>query len=232
MEDLNRSYSSNIEFFGYWIIPVSNWQCRFIDLSQSSVSRCISEVVEAINQPEIFNEWVKFPSTLNELTEADNGFYRETGFPGVIGCVDCTHVAIVPPSSDSGYPLRKWLLTPISNPTTDAEKYYNQKQMSTRSIIECCNGVLKMRFRCLLKDRTLHYKPEKASLIINACIVLHNMCITNNVPLYEHDISVHDDLGMMGNQEILVDNIRNLDLAIGRQHRNKIITYLFQRHFV
>jgi len=78
----------------------------------------------------------------------------------------------------------------------------------------------------------LHYKPEKASLIINACIVLHNMCITNNVPLYEHDIPVHDDLGMMGNQEILVDNIRNLDLAIGRQHRNKIITYLFQRHFV
>lgn len=24
-------------------------------------------------------------------------FYRNTGFPGVIGCIDSTHVAIVPP---------------------------------------------------------------------------------------------------------------------------------------
>lgn len=58
------------------------------------------------------------------------------------------------------------------------------------------------------------------------------MCITNNVPLYEHDITVHDDLGIMGNQERLADNACNLDLALGRQHRNKIISYLFQRHSV
>jgi len=48
---------------------------------------------------------------------------------------------------DSGYPLRPWLLTPINNPITEAEKYYNTKHMSTRSLIERCNGVLKMRFR-------------------------------------------------------------------------------------
>ncbi|KAF0710558.1 putative nuclease HARBI1, partial [Aphis craccivora] len=101
---------------------------------------------------------------------------------------------------NSVYILRKCLLTPLANPKTDAENFYYQKQMSTRSIIERCNGVLKMRFRCLLKDRTLHYKPEKASLIINACIVLHNMYITNNGPLYEHDNTVHNDMGMMGNQ--------------------------------
>lgn len=27
-------------------------------------------------------------------------FYRTTGFPGVIGCIDCTHVAIVPPTNN------------------------------------------------------------------------------------------------------------------------------------
>lgn len=27
-------------------------------------------------------------------------FYRTTGFPGVIGCIDCTHVAFVPPSTN------------------------------------------------------------------------------------------------------------------------------------
>lgn len=85
-------------------------------------------------------------------------------------------------------------------------------------------------YRCLLKDRTLHYKPEKASSIINACIVLHNMCITNNIPLDEHDIPEYDNLGMMEDQEILADNNRNLDLALGRQHRENIVTYLFQRH--
>jgi len=34
---------------------------RFAALSQPTVSRCISEVAEALNHPEIFNEWVKFP---------------------------------------------------------------------------------------------------------------------------------------------------------------------------
>jgi len=48
---------------------------------------------------------------------------------------------------DSGYPLRQWLLTPITNPTTNAEEYFNKRQMSSRSIIERCNGLLKMRFR-------------------------------------------------------------------------------------
>ncbi|XP_060858749.1 putative nuclease HARBI1 [Metopolophium dirhodum] len=304
--DLNTKILVTLNFLatGSYQSPTGN--SKFIVLSQPSVSRCISEVVEALNRPEIFDKWVKFPSNLNELTEIRNGFYRETGFPGVIGCIDCTHVAIVPPSNnlnlnenenpeyiyvnrkgyhsinvqlicdsklrvlnvnalfpgsthdthiwnnssvlpvmqelhrrnhhnfyllgDSGYPLRQWLLTPITNPTTNPEKYYNQKQMSTRSLIERCNGVLKMRFRCLLKDRTLHYKPEKASSIINACIVLHNMCITNNIPLDEHDIPEYDNLGMMEDREILADNNRNLDLALGRQHREKIVTYLFQRH--
>jgi len=27
-------------------------------------------------------------------------FYRKTGFPGVIGCLDCTYVAIAPPSKN------------------------------------------------------------------------------------------------------------------------------------
>lgn len=42
---------------------------------------------------------------------------------------------------DFGYALRKWLLTPIANPTTDTEEQYNKLQMATRSIIERCNGV-------------------------------------------------------------------------------------------
>eukprot|EP00102_Acyrthosiphon_pisum_P021062 XP_016658272.1 PREDICTED: putative nuclease HARBI1 [Acyrthosiphon pisum] len=271
---------------GSYQSPIGN--SRFTAVSQPTVSRCISEVVAAINHPEIFHDWVKFPKNMNELSKVRNEFYRETGFPGVIGVIDCTHVSIVPPSSnlnlnenqnpehiyvnrkgyhsinvqlicdsklqilnvnalfpgnthdvhiwnnrDSGYPLRQWLLTPISNPTTNAEEYFNKRQMSTRSIIERCNGLLKMRFRCLLKDRTLHYKPEKSTAIINACTVLHNMCIKNNVPMHDvDDIEEIGDLGMMEDQVLLADNNRNTDLTLGRQQREKIVGYLYNRNNV
>ncbi|KAJ8917015.1 hypothetical protein NQ315_012933 [Exocentrus adspersus] len=187
-------------------------------------------------------------------------------FPGIVGCIDCTHIAIFPPHvedpnhpehiyvnrkgfhsinvqlicdsrmkilnvcarypgsthdcyiwnnsnvqqllrnlhtaghrdyfllGDSGYQLQEWLLTPIipePQPRTP-ERRYNNAHKTTRSIIERVNGVLKMRFRCLLKHRVLHYSPEMACRIINACVVLHNICIDQN------DIEV-DDNGELDN---------------------------------
>lgn len=44
-------------------------------------------------------------------------------------------------------------------------------------------GILKNRFRCLLKERVMRYDPFKAGLFVNACCVLHNMCLTREVPL-------------------------------------------------
>ncbi|KFM67994.1 putative nuclease HARBI1, partial [Stegodyphus mimosarum] len=58
---------------------------------------------------------------------------------------------------DSGYPLEPWLLTPIRNPQTVGEEALNRRLLSARNSIERCNGLLKSRFRCLLKDRALHY---------------------------------------------------------------------------
>ncbi|KAJ8966137.1 hypothetical protein NQ317_017980, partial [Molorchus minor] len=81
---------------------------------------------------------------------------------------------------DSGYPLRSYLLTPCNDaaPGTPEERY-NISQKRTK---RCNGGVLKLRFRCLLKHRMLHYPPERASKIINAVVVLHNMCIDANLP--------------------------------------------------
>uniref|UniRef100_A0A2S2PZW2 Putative nuclease HARBI1 n=1 Tax=Sipha flava TaxID=143950 RepID=A0A2S2PZW2_9HEMI len=64
---------------------------------------------------------------------------------------------------DCRYGLRPWPLTPLTEyqPNTPGDWLCR-----TRSLIERCNGVLKMRFRCLLKHRVLHYAPEKASSII------------------------------------------------------------------
>lgn len=84
--------------------------------------------------------------------------------------------------ADSGYALRPWCLTPIQNPDEGtAEESFNEVFRKTRCTIERCNGVLKARFRCLLKDRVLHYAPTKATKIINACAVLHNMCVNSNI---------------------------------------------------
>lgn len=92
-----------------------------------------------------------------------------------------------------------------------------------------------MLFRCLLKDRTLHYKPEKASLIINACIVLHNICIANYVPLHEDEDEINN-LGMIEDDAILDDNHninnRNIELTLGRKQRDRVVQYLFNRNDV
>lgn len=36
-------------------------------ISQSSVSRAISEVTETLNIPNVFNQWVRFPDNIQEL---------------------------------------------------------------------------------------------------------------------------------------------------------------------
>ncbi|XP_031334651.1 putative nuclease HARBI1 [Photinus pyralis] len=71
---------------------------QYIGVSQPSVSRSVGEVTDAINTPEVFNRWIKFPRNLEELNACRLRFFQKFNFPGVIGCIDCTHVAIFPPN--------------------------------------------------------------------------------------------------------------------------------------
>lgn len=78
--------------------------------------------------------------------------------------------------------MRPWCLTPVLNAEENSPEFnFNTMFKKARCTIERCNGVLKGRFRCLIKDCVLHYKPNKATKIINACTVLHNICISNNL---------------------------------------------------
>lgn len=123
-----------------------------------------------------------------------------------------------------GYPTRPWLLTPLPNTRNPGEENFNQRFTSIRSAIERCNGVLKNRFRCLLRYRTLHYHPTTAGRIVNACCILHNMCLDNNIPepndphLEEPDYGIYID--NMGEMDRFV---RNQDLFIARQIQQNII---------
>ena len=55
------------------------------------------------------------------------------------------------PVGDSGYPLRPYLLTPISHQTDEAEEAYNRAHKKARRLIENAIGELKNRFKCLTK---------------------------------------------------------------------------------
>lgn len=85
---------------------------------------------------------------------------------------------------DSGYPLEPWLLPPVPGvfPGSSPEGTFNRVHRSTRSIVERCIGMLKNRFRCLQRYRTLHYDPAKATNIVTVCAILHNICIHCNLP--------------------------------------------------
>jgi len=74
----------------------------------------------------------------------------------------------------------------------------------------------------------LHYKPEKTTAIINACVVLHNICISYNVPEYTDDIEDYD-LGIYNVTAEENNNNQNSDLILGRKQREKIVRFLQNR---
>lgn len=219
------------------------------------VNRCITEVSDAIVN-HLSAQWIKFPTNNAEKLQIKQNFMEACEFPGIIGIIDCTHVALIAPAieehnyinrksfhsknvqlicmlnleitncnarfpgsthdafiwrdsavkevmqnnyargerntwliGDSGYPIEPWLMTPIqgAQPNTPQERY-NRAFTKARNCIEMCNGVLKNRFRCLMGERKLRYNPEKVGTIVNACCVLHNICIKGNVELFlNHD---------------------------------------------
>ncbi|KAL0871680.1 hypothetical protein ABMA27_004198 [Loxostege sticticalis] len=69
-------------------------------------------------------------------------------------------------------------MTPYNDAGDDSpEAKYNSVHGKARVLIENTFGRLKNRWRCLNKDRTLHYAPEKCAKLITACAVLHNIAI-------------------------------------------------------
>lgn len=82
--------------------------------------------------------------------------------------------------------------------------------------------MLKTRFRCILGERGLRYSPEKAASIINACCILHNMCIRVRIPLEEN---VEEEL----NDQININEPPPdpVALDVGRAVRNTMINRYF-----
>ena len=79
---------------------------------------------------------------------------------------------------DAAYPCRPWMLAPFKghrDGLTREEYNWNYVQSSTRMCVERAFGMLKGRWRKLLKRIDVHLKnvPD----LISTCLVLHNICI-------------------------------------------------------
>ncbi|XP_065287212.1 putative nuclease HARBI1 [Dermacentor albipictus] len=183
-----------------------------IDMSQSSVSRCIAKVARVIVVVGKERGWVAFPCTARERAAIKQGFLQQGRLGGVTGyfalaprfagsCHDAHvwryaslrrrivsgRIAVQDVEyllGDSAYPLEPWLFTPApGHPALHTpEGHYNAAHTSTRSAVERCIGVMKRRFRCLQRHRAFHYGPKKAATIVAACAALHNLCIDADVP--------------------------------------------------
>ncbi|XP_065368781.1 putative nuclease HARBI1 [Calliphora vicina] len=68
-------------------------------LSQSKVSEVITECLAAMEKS-LCPNWIKFNLTAEEEMNSKIQFLEKFDFPGVIGCVDGTHVRIKPPKED------------------------------------------------------------------------------------------------------------------------------------
>lgn len=66
-----------------------------VGLSKSAVSKIITDVSEALAGKQ--HQFIVWPSH-DEIQQVKEGFYRKGGFPGVIGCIDGTHVRIQGPA--------------------------------------------------------------------------------------------------------------------------------------
>lgn len=79
---------------------------------------------------------------------------------------------------DSAYPCGRHMMTPFLNPSTNAEKLYNEAQIKTRNTVERTFGVWKRRFACL--SQKLRLKLDHTLTVIVATAVLHNIALQQN----------------------------------------------------
>nr|CAH7720962.1 unnamed protein product [Callosobruchus chinensis] len=92
-------------------------------LSQSGVSNTVREVTNAFNHPNILRRFIRFPQTVQKRQAIINGFSNKFQIPGCLGCIDCTHVALVRPNENE-------------------ERFFNRKHYHSRNVQIICDSNL------------------------------------------------------------------------------------------
>lgn len=100
-------YFATLNFYATGSYQNSIGQNYNISFSQPVASRSIKTVTNMLEE-RLGNIWIKFPTTFEEKILIKQQFMEATGFAGIIGAIDCTHVAILaPPDEEHNYVNRK-----------------------------------------------------------------------------------------------------------------------------
>ncbi|XP_036328564.1 putative nuclease HARBI1 [Rhagoletis pomonella] len=100
---------------------------NMLGLAQPTVSVVISEVLDVLENF-ICQRWIKFIYTGVELQQAKAHFYSKSRIPGIIGCVDGTHIKIVAPKKEFQH------------------LYYNRKGFFSINAMVVCDHTMKIRY--------------------------------------------------------------------------------------
>eukprot|EP00795_Rhopilema_esculentum_P003531 gene3531-2015_t len=126
---------------------------------------------------------------------------------------------------DGAYPLSSWLLKPYpdNGALTRSEIKYNKTLSSARSVVERAFGVLKARWRCLLK--MLDNKTSNVVEVLITCCVLHNICEDNGDEVEDEEfiarVIEREQQGMVAiNEDAAENNGANLRTLIKNFLRN------------
>ncbi|KZS07794.1 Uncharacterized protein APZ42_028412 [Daphnia magna] len=102
----------------------------------------------------------------------------------------------------SAYPISEWMMIPYRQvgELTAAKTHFNETLSKSRVIIENAFGLLKQRFRQLVR-LDFHSVDTMAKFVISCC-VLHNLCIYAKDPFDETLIELErDEFGDLIGQE-------------------------------
>ncbi|XP_060577992.1 putative nuclease HARBI1 [Ruditapes philippinarum] len=121
---------------------------------------------------------------------------------------------------DSGYPSKRWLLTPFLNPQPGSESSYNRSHKITRAKVERGIGQLKRRFSVLHGE--IAFSPEKVCKVVLACAVCHNICKKLNIQMPSQDDTNDDndddtspqDFTCNGNHAAFLNGLRFRDYVV------------------
>lgn len=95
-----------------------------VHVNKSSVCRIIKEVCSEICK--LRSNYIKMPSTVQEIQQTKLEFYNMHQFPQVIGVIDCTHIRIQSSSRNIG------------------EQYRNRKGYFSFNVQAVCNSNLEI----------------------------------------------------------------------------------------
>ncbi|XP_058810960.1 putative nuclease HARBI1 [Topomyia yanbarensis] len=97
-----------------------------VSIAQPTFSKVLADMLEILER-KLCPKWISLEMSPEEQCRAKLNFYRKSGIPGVIMCVDGTHIRIIPPAQDRNL-------------------FYNRKGFYSLNVLVVCDDQQRIRF--------------------------------------------------------------------------------------